>query len=39
MFLALVKISLNTMESKIQSRLFFAGEVVVIHNICMFLKK
>ncbi|RXH89500.1 hypothetical protein DVH24_031857 [Malus domestica] len=31
--LAFVKISLNTMESKIQSRLFFAGEVLNVDGI------
>ena len=40
-FLAFMKIMLNTMESKLHSHLYFAGEVVLlgtyllsIHNIC-----
>ncbi|RVW23947.1 Uncharacterized protein CK203_082576 [Vitis vinifera] len=32
-FLALIKISLNTMESRIQSHLFFAGEVLNVDGV------
>lgn len=33
-YFAFLKISLNTMESKIHSNLFFSGEVMILKDFC-----